>query len=65
MVGAKGKVREPDVSLHAVPSSISSLKGGGVSVVFHVPFGEADEALRVHKLKDALVAIDLYVIEDE
>jgi len=52
------------VSLHAVPSSVSSLKGGGVSVVFHVPFEEADEALRVHKLKDALVAIDLYVIEE-
>ena len=49
----------------AVPASVSSLKGGSVSLVFHVPFVLAEEAFKVHGLQDKEVMLDVYLVPEE
>ncbi len=65
MVGDGGRIRAPDVTLECVPNSVSGLKGGNVSVNFHVKFELADEAFKVHRLQGKSVIIDIYEIEED
>ncbi len=39
---------------------MSSLKGGRVSIVFHVEFDESDEAFRVHDYQGDRVRLELH-----
>ncbi len=53
------------MNVMAVPSAISGLKNGGVSITFHVPSQQADEAFTLHKMSGKTVALDIYLMEDE
>jgi hypothetical protein len=48
----------------ATPRTITTLKGGAVSIVFHVSADLADAAFKIHELLDKGVALDLYATED-
>lgn len=43
---------------------MSSLRGGGLSVVFHAPFDEADNAFQVHALQGAKVRLEIFMEVD-
>lgn len=47
------------------PASVSSLKSGGVSLVFHVPYDLSDEAFKVHPMQNKAVTLDIYLMEEE
>ncbi len=49
----------------AVPASVASLKGGSVSLIFHVPFVLAEEAFKIHGLQDKEVMLDVYLVPDQ
>lgn len=53
------------MTLRAVARTVTGLKGGSVSIVFHVPFEMADEAFKVHGLQDKSVALDIYTMEED
>lgn len=52
------------MTLKAVARTVTGLKGGAVSVVFHVPFELAEEAFKVHALQDKEVLVDIYMEEE-
>lgn len=64
MVADTGRARHPDLTLMATPRTITTLKGGAVSIVFHVSADLADKAFQIHELLDKGVALDLYALED-
>ena len=53
------------MTVEAVPNSIAGLRGGAVSLTFHVGFKLADEAFKVHKFQGKTVVLDIYVIEED
>jgi hypothetical protein len=50
----------PDVVLQATPYSVSSLKSGGVSLVFHVGFDDIDAGLEMHKHLNRPFRLELF-----
>lgn len=53
------------MNLEVVPSAVSGLRNGGVSITFHAKSQDADEAFKFHKLMGQTVLLDVYVKEDK
>lgn len=51
------------MTLPAIGASVSSLRNGGVSIVFHVAHTNAEDALRLHSKQGKQVRLEVY--EDE
>lgn len=45
---------------HARPASVSTLKDGSVSIVFHVPNDYATEGFALHPYLDTQVRLDIW-----
>lgn len=51
------------LTLPAIPTAVSGLKSGGVSVTFHISYEHADEAFSVHKMQGKSVTLAIALEE--
>jgi hypothetical protein len=55
-----GVVREPHIALDVIGQGIASLKSGSLSLVFHAPHDQKEQAVKIHDLQGKRVRLEIY-----